>query len=228
MNRNNRRYSVFLVLMILSGICLSVQSQTTEYESRLGISFKTNVSERLSAGLNLEQRFGPDFISFDRILAEPEIAYQLGKSIDISLSYRIAFDKDEANYFLKHRWSPAISYTKELGDWRLKYTATAQYGSPDYDEVHGFEHFVLRNKVSLRYTIFGSRFRPELRAELFSGQQSGRFLNHQVRIMALSSYRLTRLSALEFYLQYDYEYNIPRPERACAIGLTYTHQLLFR
>lgn len=228
MNRKKSSYRLILLCIGMMWPILQGNAQSTEYESRFGVDLNLDLNDRWSAGLNLEQRFGPDFISYSRMLAEPEITCRLGESVDFSLTYRIAYDKDGQNYFFQHRWSPAISYAKELGDWRIKYTATAQYGSPDYDEVHGIEHFVLRNKLSLRYSIFGSRFRPELRAELFSGQQSGRFLNHQVRLMALTAYRLTRLSSLEFYVLIDREFNLPQPDRAFVLGLSYSHQLVFR
>lgn len=228
MNKLTKLIGFVILFMWMSPQTTILFGQSTDYESRLGAVLKADLTQKSSFSFNLEQRFGPDFISFKRLLAEPEITYSPIKSFDISLTYRIGFQKEEANYFFHHRWSPALSYSRQYGDWRIKFTTTAQYSSPDFDELHSLEHLVLRNKLGLRYSIFGSRFRPELRAELFSGQQNGRFLNHQIRFMALSAFRLTRHSALEFYLQYDKEYNVPRPDKSLALGLSYSHQLNFQ
>lgn len=228
MNKTTKFFGFLLLFWGLIPQTASLFGQSTDYDSRIGAVLKADLTQKSAFSFNLEQRFGPDFISFKRILAEPEISYSPIKSFDLSLTYRIGFQKDDANYFFHHRWSPAISYSRQYGDWRIKFTSTAQYSSPDFDELHSLEHLVLRNKLGLRYSIFGSRFRPELRAELFSGQQNGRFLNHQIRFMALSSFRLTRHSALEFYLLYDKEFNVPRPDKSLALGLSYSHQISFR
>jgi hypothetical protein len=226
----NKRIRFISFVLLLNGLfCTSVAGQTHDWQSRLGYSVITDLNDKFSAGISLEQRFGYDCMHYDRSLIEPELKYRMSDRFDFSMTYRAWAEKENAGYFFRHRLSPAFSIVQPIGDWRLKYTCTAQYRFSDYDESGGLQQFVLRNKLSLRYSIFGSRFRPELRAELFSGQQSyGTWQNYQVRYTALTSFRLSRLSSLEFYLLYDQEFNVARPDQTFAMGLSFIHQLMIK
>ncbi|MCF8294431.1 MAG: DUF2490 domain-containing protein [Bacteroidales bacterium] len=217
----------FLLLGLLM-LPLMGQSQQVDSRMRAGLILSGDLGSKFKGRLGLEQRFKDNLHQYDRFLLEPEISYEASNSTEISWVYRGSLEQEEGRFVWQNRIGMAGSWWKNCSDWRIKYTLSSQYSLPDYDEPAAFyNHFVLRNKLAIRYAIFGTRFSPEFKAELFTSFENKQARAYQLRTSLQLNYRLTRNSSLELYIMYDDEFQVFNPEDALILGFTFNKNFLF-
>jgi len=65
------------ILAVLFLFSTTAFSQQADSRFRLGASFSADLTDRLSAGIGIEQRQRDNFHQFDKLLIEPEIKYAI-------------------------------------------------------------------------------------------------------------------------------------------------------
>jgi len=221
----NKKHCRLLLLFIL--IHSFSYAQISDTKLWAGIALDKKINKKFEATLEFEQRFENNISAFDRLLVQPAIGYKLNKKWSVDLVYRLWYQKEKQNYFFHHRASLGLSYSKKISDLKLKISSKLQYGIPDYleDDFYISERLISRNSLKLTYTIFGSRFSPYLKYELFTSLQKLEPLNYQWRLTAGTGYYLNKKTSLQVYYALEHEYNISKRKNANIAGITLKHSL---
>jgi hypothetical protein len=183
----------------------------------------------LSAGIGIEQRQRDNFHQFDKLLIEPEIKYAITEKHSLTATYRGWGWYEEGETGFSQWLGFGYSYNFRKNDWRIKFSSSTQYDLPEGAEaVNWAEQFIWRNKLGVKYSIFGSRFTPELRAEVFTAFDRNPLYIKQIRASLLVDYRITKTSSIEAYLLFSNEINTEEPQDAIIYGLCFSKSLSLR
>lgn len=222
-----------LIISLIPGLLILLPeiafSQQPDSRYRLGVSLTADITERWSAGIGIEQRQRDNFHQFDKILVEPEIKYTISQNHSITAGYRGWAWQKEGQYGFSQWVGVGYAYSYRLGDWKLKYSSSAQYDLPETgDDSRWDERLIWRNKLGLKYSIFGSRFTPEVRMELFTSFEDKILSHNQLRTTFLVEYRIGKTSSIEAYLIIGDEMNTEDEQDAIIYGLSYCKSLSFK
>ena len=176
----------------------------------------------------LEQRFDNNISNFDRLLLEPSLSYKINKQWSLGASYRSWIRQSlEHTYDFRQRGNVDISFRKKIKPFVLKLSSGLQYGFPDLMQENSAktQNLATRNSIRVSYNIFGSRFSPSLKYELFTKIGSERLLNYQWRITAATSFYINDSASLRFFYAYEREYNLDVPFKSHIYGLGLVYKL---
>jgi hypothetical protein len=202
------------ILLFISALCVLPQfilAQQTDARLRTGLSLEKKLTKQTDIGLVIEQRFDQDMSAFDRLLAEPVLSFKLDKKWDISISYRGWVSRNETGtHRYRQRGNLDLSYRYKINLLTLKLTGGLQYGIPDLNLAQSFStgDLVSRNSLRASYQIFGTRFSPYARYELFTRFNPSGLMNYQYRATTGSGIYLTENAGLSIYYAFEHEFNI--------------------
>jgi hypothetical protein len=201
--------SFFLLIIFLSPVFAFSQSNDTKL--RAGIAIEKEISKKFKGSIEIEQRLENNISSFDRLLIEPAISYKLNKKWSIDLIYRLWYQQTrEQDYYFHNRVSLGISYDKDIKGIKFKVGSKMQYGLPDMkeDDFYATKKLVSRNNIKLSYEIFGSRFTPYVKYELFTLLDRINPKNYQWRLVLGTSIYVKSNIDLQLFYKFEHEYNI--------------------
>ena len=220
-----KRFLLFLVLLFL--LPSLGFTQTTDTKLWTGFAIEKKINKKFKASIDFVQRLENNISSFDRFLVEPSISYSLNKKWSISLIYRYWYQQEEQNYFSHQRASLAIGFSKKIKGIDLKLTSKMQYGFPDANEDDFFmsKKLVSRNSIKLAYEIFGTRFTPYFKYELFTALERFSPLNYQWRLQGGTDIYITSAIDLRLYYFFENEYNTVGPTDSSILGISLKYSL---
>lgn len=217
-----------LGIFLLGLIPFLAYSQSQDAKLWTSIAIDKKINKKFSSAIEIEQRFKNNFSSFDKLLIEPTLAYKLSKRWELGLTYRLWYQKESNNNYLLHnRLSLGISYADKISDFKYKLTSKLQYGLPDGSESNFYasKRLVSRNSLKISYAIFGSRFTPYFKYELFTSLKKMDPLNYQWRLTGGTSFFINKKTDLRFYYMLEHEYNMLNREDSHVYGISLYYSL---
>lgn len=217
--------SFFILFFVLPSFGLA---QNTDTKLWTGFVIEKKISKKIGGSLELEQRFYNNISSFDRFLIEPAVSYKLNKKWSVDLIYRLWYRQTiEQNYFFHSRASLGLNYAKEIKDFRIKLNSKLQYGLPDRieDDFYATKKLVSRNSIKLSYKIFGSRFTPYFKYELFTSLDRLNPQNYQWRMIGGTRIYITSNNSIKLFYMLEHEYNVVNRINANIWGILLQHSL---
>jgi hypothetical protein len=218
---------IVLLITVIFQLPLFLFGQQRDARLRTGVAFEKKLSKSTTLGVTLEQRFEQDMTAFDRFLAEPVVSYNLNKKWETSLSYRGWISPDEAgNQRYRHRSNFDLSYRYKHSLLTLKLTGGVQYGIPDlnFNQTILSGNLILRNSVRASYQIFGTRFSPFAKYELFTQAGLNEWMNYQYRTTFGTAIYITNHTGLVVYYAFEHEFNIKNRMDAHIWGVELKHE----
>ncbi len=206
--------NLFLIILLISGFGLQGYGQQNDAKLWAGFKLEKKFGKKINSSFEIEQRLNNNFSSFDRLLIEPKISYKLNKRWSLGLSYRPWIRRTTENiYSFKHRGNLSLSFRKNYKSFNLKLATGFQYGIPDLNQVNivNTNNLVSRNSFRINYEIFGSRFSPFSKFELFTKLNRQQLKNYQWRISCGTNFQLNVSSSLRIFYAFEHEYNLDVP-----------------
>ncbi|MBN2236394.1 MAG: DUF2490 domain-containing protein [Bacteroidales bacterium] len=203
----------FRFLLFLTILFLNLNGIGQSIDSRLwtGLSLEKKLNNRLEASIGVEYRLENNLAYFDKFLLEPALNFKFNKAFSIQLTYRYWFQQnDENNLINRSRTSFELNYSKKIKDLNIKLESKLQYGFADRLENASFysKNLVSRNSLKLSYSIFGTRFTPFAKFELFTSLEEFNPLNYQSRAQVGSDIYLTSKTDLRLFYLFENEFNV--------------------
>jgi long-subunit fatty acid transport protein len=234
MNRismNKHVSSIILFLVFLLAGCFSTFlsiAQSADARLWTGAKIEYRFNKKMELACELEQRFDNNISNFDRLLLEPSLSYKMNKSWSLGASFRSWYRQNaEHSYDFKQRGNLDISYQKNIKSFGLKLSSGIQYGVPDLIQVSSSnsQDLASRNSIRINYNIFGTRFSPSIKYELFTKIDQGSLLNYQWRATVSTSYYINQAISLRFLYAFEQEYNLEAPFSSHIYGLGLNYKL---
>lgn len=221
----NKRFILYILLFFLFPNLNFAQSKDAKLWTGLAIEKKIN--KKFKASVDFENRFENNISSFDRFLVEPSLNYAINKRWSIGFIYRFWRQKENQNFFNHQRISLALDYRKEIKGIVFKGSSKMQYGFPDGNENDFFtsKKLVSRNSLKLSYPIFGTRFTPFFKYELFTALERLNPLNYQWRIQGGTAIYLNSKIDLRLYYLFENEYNTVNATDSNILGIAFKYSL---
>jgi len=222
----------FLVILLFF-LPISAFAQV-ERETDLGGTFAIELEKDFMRNLSLsfeeEVRLVTNSIGFDRNMATLGLNYSfLKKRFKVGLAYcNIHLYNDSKHYYEnRHRYYATLSYKQPLGDFTLSWRGRLQgtYRDENRGEYKINPKYVLRNKIDLDYTIFGSPWKPFVSADFSNttNDPMGDYL-YRIRYQSGVNWRINRTESMEFFLRFDH-YLADEDPHVFAIGVSFKKKL---
>jgi hypothetical protein len=222
---------IFLFSFLLSSFSLSAQERETNLGSSLSVELEKDLSRFFSLGMEEEVRFiENNNHGFDRSVTSLGLDYSLfDKRIKIGAYYAFIYlYNNDYLYEPRHRYYLNLSYKQPVDaftfSWRGRLQGT--YRDEDRGEYKINPKYVMKNKLEVDYTIFGSPWKPYLSCD-FSTNLNDPVMGYEltrIRYQGGVSWRMNRTDYLGFFLRYD-EYLSADDPHTIAIGVTYKKKL---
>ena len=147
----------------------------------------------------------------------------LRAEIDYNLLYR---RNNDAFYEFRHRASIGLLAQQEQGriNYRLRTRMQSTYRDENRGDYNFNPRYLWRNKLELRYDIFGSPLTPYLYGEIFCPVNSTNgFFMDGYRISLGTKYKVSKRSDLDFRLFFDQDIQqaYPRNILYSCVGWSY-------
>jgi len=217
-----------LFLLGLSGIS-QLCGQYKDFRTWYEIEVNTGLKNGIDLSAELEQRLQDNSLRYDRTLLTLSADYRVNKYLDVGAGARGLLTTDgEENLQARYRLHGDASGRYSLEAFDLSLRMRLQYG---FDDLGNFTRvsdnsLVNRNRIRLRYRVFGTRVGTFVSVESFhfaSGRPARR--TYKARYSLGGSYTLTFRS--EFGLRYilEDEFNVPNPLQAHILVFSYSYNL---
>lgn len=214
-----------LTISMAPGLCGQYKDFLTWYEFELNKDLKNGID--LSA--EVEQRMKNNSLRYDRTLLTLSADYRVNDYLDVGGGARGLLTTDrEDNLQARYRLhgDASTNYTLSVIDLSLR--VRFQYG---FDDLGNFtrvtdNNLVNRNRLRVRYHVFGTRLGTFFSAESFHYVSSKpERSTYKARFSAGAVYALTFKS--EFGLRYilENEFNVPNPLQAHILVFSFSHML---
>jgi len=205
-----------------------VDGQSSDAKLWAGVSIEQKLSKQLAYSIEIEQRLYNNFSSFDRTFFQPSLSYKLNKHWSLGINYRIWNRQTiEQEYFLHHRATLGIDYGNKIHGFKWKIYSKIQYGLPDVREFDFYvtKKLVNRNSAKISYKIFGSRYTPFMKYELFTLLDRLQAMNYQWRILGGTNFYINEFTDLRLFYLYEHEYNVLNRTDSYIWGISLRYSL---
>lgn len=209
-------------------VIFPLSAQLNDFGTAGSVSLSKSINRFLDVSVEQELRFHQVSTSLSRSATSIGADFDLvSKILRAEIDYDFLYRRNNDNFYeLRHRTSFGFLVRKKFD--RFNYRFRTRIQSTYRDERRGDYKYnpriVWRNKLELRYDIFGSPLTPYINGELFCPLNSvnGVYLNGY-RISFGTNYRLTKRSELDFKIFLDQELQQAFPENIlyCCLGWNY-------
>lgn len=218
------KYALFFLLIPFLSFAQS--QRETNLGASLSFEAEKDLSRSLSVALEEEVRLIDNQIGFDRSVSSWGLDYSLwNKKIKIGAYYAFIYlyNKDYL-YEPRHRYYLNVSYKEAFEPFTFSWRGRLQgtYRDENRDEYKINPKYVMKNKLEVNYTIWGSPWKPYLSCD-FSTSLNDPVRGYEllrIRYEGGTNWRLDRTSYLAFFLRWD-EYLADPDPRVFSIGATY-------
>lgn len=217
---------VILILVLTTQIAIAQDRLwlTAGVGSKFGeskLSWNTSINSRFYAN----QRW-------DKVFPELSFKYAFNDYFKPSLDYRFILNqsKNGKNRSTSNRININLNTGYKINRLALKLRLRGQFGMngimPDTPYEPDFDN-ALRIKPGLNYNIKGSKINPLIEAEWFYNLNNGMYGKQftKFRFSAGVNWKINGSNELGLKYRYDYEFNIPKPDRYHILSLDYQFEL---
>ena len=220
------------LLMLVSLPVLSQSDKETRLGTMMAIEVEKELSRKFSGVLEEEVRLIDNRIGFDRSVTTLGFNYSfLNQKAKVGAYYAFIYLYNSDYLFEpRHRFYLNLSY-KEVFEpftfsWRGRLLST--YRDEDIDSYNINPKYVMKNKLEVAYTIWGSPWKPYVSCDfstmLNDPMTTGYYLT-RMRFLGGVTWRLNRTTYLDFFLRYDKEMDRRDPD-VLSIGVNYKIRFL--
>lgn len=214
--------------LFLIPVLLHAQDRETDFGASLSLELQKDLTRRFALSIEEELRLltNNHDIGFERNMFTLGLDYRiLDKKLKLGAYYcYIYLYNNDFYYEHRHRYFLSLSYKHVLDQsftltWRGRFQGTLR------DENRGSYRvnpkYVLRNRIDLEYTIFGSPWRPSVSADfaVTTNEPRGNEL-YRIRYQAGVNWRLNRTDSMDFFLRMDH-YLVDKDPNVISIGVGY-------
>lgn len=225
MLRMTKKFAFIFLIILLPFLGTA---QLSDLKLWTGLALEKDLNKKIKTSVEIEQRLNNNISSFDRLLIEPAISCQISNNWSVELIHRLWYQKTrEHDYEMHNRISLGASYGKKLGDFKLDIGSKLQLGLPDKNEDNFYtsKNLVSRNNIRLSYAIFGSRFTPFIKYELFTSLKRFEPKNYQWRFFAGTNYFINQDVRLRLFYAIEHEFNVANPLNSSIFGISLQYSL---
>lgn len=206
-----KRTIILLVFFLFFTTAIFAQLHDAGGIGCIGVS--KNIGNFTKLGLEQELRFDRGLSSLQRsatsLSADFTIVRRLLKAeIDYSLHYR---RENEKQYEYRHRFSAGFVVQQRYARFifKLRTRGQATLRNENRGDYKYNPKYVWRNRLQIEYNIRKSPFRPYVSAEIFCPINSDYgFFMDAYRIVAGTTYSLSKRSELDFQIRYDQDIQV--------------------
>ncbi len=220
---------VLSCLLTLIFLCFPLQFWGQQRETDVGTSLSVEISKSLNRFFDLsleeELRLVSNNSGFDRLSSTIGVDYSmLDRKLKAGIYYSYLYLYNSDFYYEnRHRYYASLSYKESVGSFTLSWRGRFQTTCRDEDrgEYKINPKYVLRNKLDVEYTIFGSPWKPFVSAEIFNTLNDP-YQNeiYKIRFQTGTSWRINRSDYMEFFLRAD-EYFVGKDPRVFSVGAAF-------
>jgi len=211
----------------MSFVCVIV-AQTNDFGSWLSVGMSKEYTKKIDFGASVETRFVENVSRLDVLFCELDASYKIVKPISVEVAYRaISSYATDDGYSAEHRFFLGLTGNVKLEDFKITYKARIQrkyselYKGPDAEIQN-----TLRNKLSVKYTLKGTPYRPYAGVEIFNpiSNQSFEPISKYRAMIGLNYLFNSKYSMSVFYLRQN-EINTGNPLSSNVIGVGFEAEL---
>ncbi len=220
----------FVVTGVFLWICFSNSyGQREDLQLRAGASISGELLNKVDWSFDAQQRLRNNMSMFDQFQLEPGISYTPYKFLKLGLNYRYIYKlSSKLQYESRQRISFDAGLRQKLDRVKVGYRTRLQYGFEDFinKEQLGLKAFIQRHAFGIEYDIFGSRFAPSVKYEIYHhlNNPAGNHITKTRWTFGTDIY-INPYSSLEVYYLINKEVNLPDPLTEYVVGITYKYSL---
>lgn len=219
-----------ILLLCLLPLLSRAQSRETDAGAFFAFELQKRLTRAFTLSVEEEIRLVSHSNPFDRNMLTVGADYAFfDRRLKVGASYcHIYLYNTDYYYEHRHRYYAFLSYKQPLGDFTL--TWRGRFQGTNRDEERGEYRinpkYVLRNKLDLEYSIFGSPWTPFVSAEAANTLNDPRGNEiYRIRYQLGASLRLNRTDFIEFFLRFNH-YLVDKDPNLFGVGVSYKIRLL--
>ena len=221
-----------LLLLLVSLSAFSQSDKETQLGAIMAIEVDKVLGRHFSVALEEEIRLINNNIGFDRSVTTLGLDYSFfNKKAKIGAYYAYIYLYNNDYLFEpRHRFYLNMSY-KEVVEpftfsWRGRLQST--YRDEDIDRYKINPKYVMKNKLEVTYSIWGSPWKPYVSCDfstILNDPMVDGYDLIRMRFMGGVNWRLNRTTYLDFFLRYDKQMD-QRDPNVFSLGVSYKIKLL--
>jgi len=227
--RGFRKIVVGICFLTSFSVLLSAQDRTSGVGLITSVEVEKSLSRYFDLSAEEEVRLTNRDIGFDRSVTTAGLDYALfDRKLKIGAYYALIYLYNNDRLFeARHRYYTQISYKTTFKSFILSWRGRIQgtYRNENRGEYKINPKYVMKNRVQVEYTIWGSPWKPFVSGELSNemNDPTGNELT-RIRYQGGASWRLNRTDYLDFFVRYDHYPDI-REIQMLSIGVGYKMKL---
>lgn len=219
---------ILIVGMLMVYLSAPLQAQFSDIGTAGSISLTKDFNRNVGVSAEQELRFDQLSTSLYRSATSIGIDITLiRRLVHAQLDYDLLYLKNnDIFYEFRHRTSAGLLFQYKYNrlNYRFRTRIQATYRDENRGDYKFNPRYVWRNKLELRYDIFGSPLTPYLFGEMFCPVNSkyGFFMDGY-RVSLGTKYKVSKRGELDFQLRFDQEIQQVIPEKMlyCCVGWNY-------
>ncbi len=219
---------ILTLCVLVSLSTVSVCAQLSDVGTLGSISLSKDLNRDMGVTVEQELRFDQFSTSLNRSATSIGADIILiRRFLRVQLDYDLLYRKNkDTSYEFRHRSSIGLlsQYKYNRLNYRLRTRMQATYRDENRGDYKFNPGYVWRNRLELRYDIFGSPVTPYLYGEIFCPVNSKNgFFIYGYRISIGTKYKVSQRSDIDFQLRFDQEVQQANPENMlyCCVGWNY-------
>lgn len=195
----------------------------------LSFELQKGLSRKIDISIEEELRFITNNKGFDRSMTTLGLDYSIiSKRLKAGVYYCFIYRYNSDFYYdARHRYFLSLSYKQPLNDFTLSWRGRFQgtYRDENRGQYKINPKYVLRNKLDLEYSIFGSPWTPYISVD-FSNTTNDPMGNelYRIRYQGGVNWRLNRTDYMKFFLRFDDNFSGEDPN-VVSVGVGYQIKL---
>jgi hypothetical protein len=220
---------LFALCLLLPFVCFAQSEQKTNVGAILSVESDKELSRFFSLSVEEEVRLIDNSIGFDRSVTAVGIDYALfNKKLKMGVYYAFIYLYNDKHLFeSRHRYYFNLSYKETINAFTLSWRGRVQgtYRDENHGEYKINPKYVMKNRIQVEYSIWGSPWKPFASCELSNelNNPPGNELT-RIRYQGGTAWRLNRTDYLDFFVRYD-QYLDKRDPPVFSIGVGYKVKL---
>ena len=217
----------FLLLLLVPLPVLSQSDKETRLGAMMAIDVEKTLTRKLSGVIEEEVRLVDNRIGFDRSVTTLGFDYTfMNQKVKVGAYYAFIYLYNSDYLFeQRHRFYLNLSYKENVEpfifSWRGRLQST--YRDEDIDSYKINPKYVMKNKLEVAYTIWGSPWKPFLSCDfstMLNDPGTAGYELTRLRFMGGVNWRMNRTTYLELFLRYDKEMDHRDPD-VFSLGVSY-------
>lgn len=218
----------FLILFSLSTYCLI--GQTNDFGVWTTISLQKKISKKIRVSLDEEMRLYDNATRINCYLTDVSINYKPIKKFTLGLGYRITnnLDDPDLQLYYQHRFYFQGAFKYKFNEFNFSFRSQLQstYTSMYSSDNGLIPKFINRNKITITYSIYNTKFSPYISAERFyQFNYLGENGFNKNRFSLGIDYQINTRQQISGNFMFEQRFNTYKPANSYIVGISYNYTL---